>query len=410
MKKSLFTITMILVSVSLIVTGCARLSQTGQSLQTYTVSKMDLSAEVNLSGTLKYDPEVSVYTKTSGTVSTLYLKSGDKVKKGDRILDVDSTQSQIAYQNASLAYKSAQISYQLAQSSQKDIENNSTQAQFNLDSAQAAYDFAKANYDGVSSNDKSTDLQLKQALQQLKQAEATLNSSKSSLDSAKRQIDNNKLKIEQSQIQVDQAKNSLDGALKNLIDCTLKSPIDGVVLQLSTDVGQLVSPNIPVAIIGNSTKYNIVAYADEIDVTKLKVGQSASITFDELPNLTLNGVISSIGLKEVALQGASAFEVGVSVLETNSEIRSGFSSNITIVTSSKKDILVAPISSIVTLANGKTYVDKINDKGNVERVAVVTGIKGNVYVEIVSGLNEGDKLLIIPQTDQSQSNINPMGG
>ncbi|MGB9695537.1 MAG: efflux RND transporter periplasmic adaptor subunit [Caldisericaceae bacterium] len=409
MKKTLLTGVLLLIGISLIFTGCAAQGQGGNALQTYSATKMDLSSEVNLNGTVNFDPEVSVYSRTSGTVLNVYVSQGTKVSKGDKLLDLDATQAQANYQNANLAYKSAQLSYQLVLNAEKDLESNLTQAQFNLSSAEASYDFAKANYDSVSSNDKSTDLQIKQALQQLKQAEASLNSAKSSVDSAKRQIDNNKLKIEQSKIQVDQSNLSVNNALKSLNDFTIKAPINGEVLELPVAVGQTVSPNMPVAIIGNSSKYNIVAYADEIDVTKLEKEQKASVTFDELPNLKLDGIISSIGLKEITLQGASAFEVDVSTSATNSAIRSGFSANITVITNSKNNVLVVPISSIVTLANGKTYVDKVSDKGSVERVEVVTGIAGNVYVEIVSGLSEGDKVLIIPQSNQNNA-FSQMGG
>jgi multidrug efflux pump subunit AcrA (membrane-fusion protein) len=67
-----------------------------------------------------------------------------------------------------------------------------------------------------------------------------------------------------------------------------------------------------------------------------------------------------------------------------------------------------PISSVVTLADGRTFVDKVVN-GKVQRVEVKTGISSNAYVEIVSGLSEGDTILLIPNANSTTSN-SPFGG
>jgi HlyD family secretion protein/macrolide-specific efflux system membrane fusion protein len=84
------------------------------------------------------------------------------------------------------------------------------------------------------------------------------------------------------------------------------------------------------------------------------------------------------------------------------------SCNIQIIASSKKHVLAVPVSSVVTLADGKTYVDKVVN-GRVERVEIKTGISSNIYIEVVDGLNEGDTVLLIPQTTTTPNN-SPFGG
>lgn len=398
------------VALTLSTFGCrAANTKIKQNASTYTVSYMDLNSEVNLTGTISYIEEENVYPKVSGIVKDVFVSEGSLVKSGDKILEIDSTQANLSYQNASASYQNAKISYDLTLKSKSDLENAVKQAENNLNAALASYDVAKANYDSVMGNDKATDLQKKQAEQQLAQAEATLNNARIALDNAKRQLDNFTLKLEQAQVQLNQAKASLDTATKALNDYIVRSPIDGVVLSLSASKNAPVQMGMPVAVVGNPKGFLVTAYADEIDMPKLKAGQSATITFDAVKNVSLQGKVSFVGLKKISIPGGgSAYTVKVEIPESNPSIKSGMSCNIQIIASSKKHVLAVPVSSVVTLADGKTYVDKVVN-GKVERVEIKTGISSNIYIEVVDGLNEGDTVLLIPQTTTTPNN-SPFGG
>ena len=409
MKKKLLVFAFV-VELTLSTFGCrAANTKIKQNASIYTVSYMDLNSEVNLTGIISYIDEENVYPKVSGIVKDVFVSEGSLVKSGDKILEIDSTQANLSYQNASASYQNAKISYDLTLKSKSDLENAVKQAENNLNAALASYDVAKANYDSVMGNDKATDLQKKQAEQQLSQAEATLNNARIALDNAKRQLDNFTLKLEQAQVQLNQAKASLDTATKALNDYIVRSPIDGVVLSLSASKNAPVQMGMPVAVVGNPKGFLVTAYADEIDMPKLKAGQSATITFDAVKNVSLQGKVSFVGLKKISIPGGgSAYTVKVEIPESNPFIKSGMSCNIQIIASSKKHVLAVPVSSVVTLADGKTYVDKVVN-GKVERVEIKTGISSNIYIEVVDGLNEGDTVLLIPQTTTTPNN-SPFGG
>jgi len=409
MKKKLLIFAFV-VALTLSTFGCKAASmKIRQNTSTYTVSYIYLNSEVNLTGTISYIEEENVYPKVSGIVKDVFVSEGSLVKSGDKILEIDSTQANLSYQNASASYQNAKISYELTLKSKSDLENAVKQAENNLNAALASYDVAKANYDSVMGNDKATDLQKKQAEQQLAQAEATLNNARIALDNAKRQLDNFTLKLEQAQVQLNQAKASLDTATKALNDYIVRSPIDGVVLSLSASKNAPVQMGMPVAVVGNPKGFLVTAYADEIDMPKLKAGQSATITFDAVKNVSLQGKVSFVGLKKISIPGGgSAYTVKVEIPESNPSIKSGMSCNIQIIASSKKHVLAVPVSSVVTLADGKTYVDKVVN-GKVERVEIKTGISSNIYIEVVDGLNEGDTVLLIPQTTTTPNN-SPFGG
>lgn len=376
---------------------------------TYTVSYMDLNAEVNLTGSISYIDEVNIYPKATGIVTKVYVSEGSLVKKSQKILEINSTQANTVYQNALAAYQNAQITYDLTLKSKSDLQNSVEQAKNNLEVAQASYDFAKANYDSITSNAQATDVQIKQATQQLKQAEAGLSNANIAVESAQRQLDNFSLKLEQAQINLNSAKTALDNAANTLKDYIVTSPIDGVVLNLSATENAPVQIGMPVGTVGNPKGFVVSAYVDEIDVPKLRVGESATITFDAVPDVTLNGKISFISLTKVTIPGGSAYKIKVTINSSNEKIKSGMSANVLIVTNSKSHVLAVPISSLTTLADGKTYVDKVVDE-NVERVEVETGIFGSAYVEVVSGLKEGDTILLVPQTSSNSSSVNPFGG
>jgi hypothetical protein len=102
-------------------------------------------------------------------------------------------------------------------------------------------------------------------------------------------------------------------------------------------------------------------------------------------------------------QGASAYEVDVEVTKPGVTIKDGLSANLDIVTAQKQNVLAVPIESIVTLANGKSYVDLVGTDGTIQRTEVQTGISSTMFTEITSGLKAGDKVLLIPEGSTSSS-------
>lgn len=410
MKKLIFIVLILITFISVFSFGCARNDltkiQTGNSI--YTVGYLDLDSEVNLSGSVSFDSETYVYPKVSGIVNKIYVEEGSLVRAGDKILEIDSTQAKISFDNASASYESNKISYELTLKSKKDLENSVIQAENNLELANASYEVAKESYNQVKQNPNATELQKKQAEQQLIQAETSVSNAKIALENANRQLDNFSLKLKQAQIQLDLALKQLNQAKENLNNYIVTSPITGVVLSLNAKENSLVQPGMQIALIGNPKALIVTSYADEIDVPKLKVGQSVNVTFDTINNLTLTGNISFIGFTKVNIQGGSAYIVKVKIDKDNPQIRNGMSANVSIIVASKKHVLAIPISSITTLSDGRTFVDKVvNNK--IERVEVKIGLYGNAYAEVLSGLNEGDKILLVPEQNTYNTTFN-VGG
>jgi HlyD family secretion protein len=278
-------------------------------------------------------------------------------------------------------------------------------AENSLELAKMNFEIAKANLDIITKSGSLTAEESQKSKElQIKQAEIALNNAKINVDSVNRQIETSKLKLEEQKLQNDQSYKELQTLKSSLDDYIIKSPIDGVVVSVGIKEGDPVQTNSTVAKVGNTAKFVITAYADEVDVVNIEVGQSVSISFDQFPGSKLTGAIKSVGMEKVSTsQGASVYEVIVQVSNSNLNLKSGFSVNLDVVTASKENVIAAPISSITTLANGKSFVDLVGTDGKIQRVEVMTGITGSTFTEIVSGLKEGDKILLIPESSTSTS-------
>ncbi len=195
------------------------------------------------------------------------------------------------------------------------------------------------------------------------------------------------------------AKSSLTSAAVNLekarlalADSILESPIDGEVAQLNYKKGDIIltdNSNPFIVILNNDTLF-IEVNIEEADINKLRVGQKAYATFDALDELKLAGQISFISLtSSTNNNGIVTYLVRV-IFENPSDyqIREGMTAFVDFVTSEVEDVLIVPISAVKNV-NGQPAVENIN----YEWVEVITGFTDGKYVEIISGLSEGDKIL-----------------
>lgn len=172
---------------------------------------------------------------------------------------------------------------------------------------------------------------------------------------------------------------------------TLVSPIDGQVVQLNYAAGDIIvtDNNKPVATIINNDTLFIEVNIEEADISKLKVGQKAYAKFDSLDDLNIEGEISFISLtSETSNNGIVTYLVRVIFNKGENEIREGMTASIDFVTSETNDVLVIPVSAVRNV-EGKPSVQTRAG----EWQAVTTGFTDGKMVEVISGLNAGDKIV-----------------
>ncbi|GAA2136518.1 efflux RND transporter periplasmic adaptor subunit [Actinomadura napierensis] len=137
----------------------------------------------------------------------------------------------------------------------------------------------------------------------------------------------------------------------------------------------------------------------EADTTKLKTGQSASVSFDALTGKTATGKITAIGLSPTTTDNVVKFPVTISLTTVPSGVRLGQTATVEITTASADDVLYVPTAAVRT-AGGQSTVTVVRN-GKQVPVTVEVGVKGDQGTEITSGLNEGEQVVVTSSTTGS---------
>jgi len=234
------------------------------------------------------------------------------------------------------------------------------------------------------------------AEQDISNAESSVRNKELSLESAQANYDDLIAPLTESELaslrsSLTSAVISLDKAKNDFDKATLTSPIDGEVVLLNYKTGDIIltSDSKPVVSIINNETLFIEVNIEEADINKVKVGQKAYATFDALDGLELEGEVTFISLtSETSNQGIVTYLVRVVFENKDSQIREGMTAFVDFITAEAKDVLVVPVDAVRNV-DGKPSVESVD----VNWIPVTTGFTDGKYVEVISGLNEGDKIL-----------------
>ena len=232
----------------------------------------------------------------------------------------------------------------------------------------------------------------------------SLNEKIESLQKVQQGADN--LDVQSAQLSVAQRENALADAAETLGDYTVRSPIDGVVAKVDVEKGQSGSSGTAVATVVTKDQVADISL-NELDAAKVKVGDKATLTFDALPDLTLTGEVVELNLVGTVTQGVVSYDMKIGFDTQDDRVKPGMSVTSNIITDSKQDVLVVPNSAIKTAAEGSATVQVVEGQtatggaqggvaltGTPQTVQVVKGISSDTNTEIVSGLNEGDTVIV----------------
>ena len=240
----------------------------------------------------------------------------------------------------------------------------------------------------------------------VKAAQYSFNSAVYSRDKLKAMPVVDDYSVKQAQQQINSAGVQLDTAKRNLNNAKIESPIDGEVLDVNIKVGDYASVASPTPSFIVGDMQNIFAFltVNEIDVSKVKLDQKVDLTVDALGK-TLQGKIVQIEDNGTNITGIIYYAIKVSISDTTG-LKPAMTVNGEINIESKTGVLTLPSSAISQKLN-KSYVKlAVYDSKGVltpTETEVQTGVNNNTLVEIVSGLNEGDKVVLVSTTTQSTS-------
>jgi len=172
-------------------------------------------------------------------------------------------------------------------------------------------------------------------------------------------------------------------------DCFIYAPFDGVIATLTAKVGESSGSSIGTII----TKQKVVTLAlNEVDIASIKMDQKTKLTFDAIPNLSIEGVVSEIDSIGTVSSGVVTYNIKISFDSKDERIKPGMSVSAEIMTNEKHNILTIPSSAIKTKNNNK-YVEVLDNNSFLVKKEIQTGIYDDALTEIISGLSEGDKVI-----------------
>lgn len=347
-------ITAALLTVVLVSSGCGK--KDAETVVTdkpvpITVSQGSLESIANnttISGKVAPLSEVAIIPKTPGKVAQVPVDVGIRVKKGNLLAKLDTTDLEINLSSALSGLQNAKITQ--------------NQAVLNYNNAKANYERMKTLYkDGAIS------------LQQLEQAELSFNLASDAKKAPAVPI---------AQSQIDAIRNQISNA-------TITSPIDGEIATRSIDPGEMASTAQPIMTVVNIDTVLVEATVAEGDIGLVSKGQKVSVKVDAAGGV-FEGTITL--LSPVADAKTKGYPVKVEIQNPGHKLKPGMFAEIEITTQNKKDALVVPKEVLVTRGSSKVLF-VIENNVAVER-RVETGIEEGDKVEITKGLKPGEKFAI----------------
>jgi RND family efflux transporter MFP subunit len=174
----------------------------------------------------------------------------------------------------------------------------------------------------------------------------------------------------------------------------IRAPFDGEVTKIDTEVGEIVPANTPIVSVMSNTKFEIETFIPETDIADIAINNTADVTLDAYDSDTIFGAyVSSVDPAETVIEGVATYKVLLQFNEEDERILSGMTANVNIVTNTSRGALSIPQRAVIE-KNGQKFVRIVNGD-RTEEIQVKTGLRGfNGDIEILEGLNEGDKIVV----------------
>lgn len=217
------------------------------------------------------------------------------------------------------------------------------------------------------------------------------------------------LDVQSQELSVKQRENALLDAQEKLAYYFIRAPFDGVVAKLNIKRGDPVSASTIIATF--ITKQKVAETSlNEVDVTKIKVGNKTTITFDAIPDLSITGEVAEIDTVGTVTQGVVTYAVKI-VFDTQDErVKPGMSISAAIITDVRQNALLVP-NSAVKQQGDMSYVEIfVGETQAPKRQNVQVGLSNDTATEITNGLNEGDKVVTQTITQAATQNQSQQSG
>lgn len=326
-----------------------------------------ITYSVYASGTVKSDNQYQVYSKANGVITDIYVKDGDRVKKGQAILRLSDVTQKLNYENAKLnaSYLSIPANQEKIQQAQTDLEV----AKFKMDNDASLLDRQKKLW--AQEIGSKNELDMRELA--YKNSASLYQAGILKLNDLKKQFD----------FQTKQTEKAVAISSASMSDFTIKSEIDGRLYSLNKEKGEMVNTQSPIAIIGDNSQFYVELQVDEYDISKIQIGQEVLLSMDSYKGEVFEATIRKVF--PIMNEKSKSFKVEANFTKLPSNLFPNLSAEANIVISKKNKALTIPRNYIIE----GDYVLLSNH----EKRKVVLGLKDYEKAEIISGITEKDELI-----------------
>jgi HlyD family secretion protein len=378
-RKVLWIILAVLLLVGLGGFAWSRRGPKPTEVQTAKVGREDLQAKVSANGRIQAQKKVDISATIAGQITHLAVEEGDRVKKGQFLLQIDAV-------NPRAAARSNEFSMQALR--EELASARSTLAQAHTDLRRTEENF-KAGI--VPAAD---------------------------LDRARTAVRTGEATVQMAERRVSQAGATLEGARDILAKTTIRSPMDGIVTARRVEEGEVAvigiqnSPGTVLLTISDMSVVEAELEVDETSIPNIKLGQEARVRLDAYPNQTFRGVVTEVGSSPLvaAANQAIKFKVKVRLDDPPSDIKPGLSARADILTGFRGKALVVPLQALVVRDAEKKPGQPapasdapreqegvyLMEGGKVRFQPLETGLIGDLAIEVVKGLKGGETVITGP--------------
>ena len=323
----------------------------GAEYVTDKVTRGAIEVDVSATGTLQAVTTVLVGSQVSGAVAWLGADFKSQVKRGQIIAKLDPALFQAQVDTARANLMNAQAGVQAALT---DISNQ----QANVEAAKANDLATKAQRDDAIDIAKQNaklkgiipDREIEASQNAAKAAIARYSQATSQIGQATAQVEISRSKLKQAQAAVNQAQAQLETANANFQHSIISSPIDGVVVSRSVDVGQTVAASLSAptlfTIANDLTNMQVLASIDEADVGQVKEGIQSHFSVDAFPGQVFTGEITQVRLNAQTLQNVVTYQAVITVANPELRLMPGMTANITIPVAKRDNVLRVPNAAL----------------------------------------------------------------
>lgn len=367
------------------------------------VKRGDITSYVSATGKLTPKVSVIVGTEVSGTIRGLYVDYNSVVRKGQVLIKLDQELFTAQVEQARAKVASAEAALNELESTRdmnrSEIKTNIDQAEASARKAAADAERGKSLFNNGVIARADLDAALKEEAVSLAQYQQAL--------AARGRYASIDAQIDAARASVKEARAGLRTAETNLGKSVIRAPMDGVVIEKNVETGQTVAAsfNTPTLLnIGDLSVMEVEVSIDEADVGRAVVGQDVEFTVDAFPGRVFEARLSKIHYAPIEVQNVVTYNGIVDVENADGALRPGMTANVNIITSRKRDVLMVPAAALRVNIEGReappgppepgmrTVWVMAGDKPS--PVYVKTGETDFVNIEVVSGLKEGDKVVV----------------